>query len=211
MKIVKIILFLLIPVLLFPGCTKSANTETSGVPTVAFTTQPAQVTLPADLSVTSTIAVTMPALTPGSIPAVNTIPVVPSVSPPSRTLPVYASIAADALKQKMIKGETDFILVDARDKVSWDIGHLQYSILIEPGTSGSNQPREDVILQLKMLPPKSLAILYDDGFSTDAISMAAELIKQNEGYDINNIMVLTGGFFEWLKSGYQIEIDGQGV
>jgi rhodanese-related sulfurtransferase len=109
----------------------------------------------------------------------------------------------------MVKGETDYILVDARDKASWDSGHLQYSILIEPGTSDSNQPREDVILQLKMLPLKSLAILYDDGFGTDAIAMAAELIKQSDIYDINNIMVLTGGFFEWLKSGYPVEIDGK--
>jgi rhodanese-related sulfurtransferase len=209
MKLVKTILFLVIPVVLFPGCTKSGNTETPDVLTSVFLTEITQVNTPADLSVTSTIAITTPALTSGSIPAVNTTPVVPLVSAPSLTLPVYASIAADALKQKMVKGETDFILVDARDKASWDSGHLQYSILIEPGTSGSNQPQEDVILQLKMLPPKSLAILYDDGFGTDAIAIAAELIKQNESYDISNIMVLTGGFFEWLKSGYQIEIDGQ--
>jgi rhodanese-related sulfurtransferase len=209
MKIVKTILFLVIPVILFPGCTKSGNTKTLDVPAVAFSTGPAQVNTLAGLPVSSSSAITAPALIPVSIPATTATPVVPMVPAPSPTLPALNNIADDALKQKMVKGETDFILVDARDKASWDNGHLQYSILIEPGTSGANQSPENVIIQLEMLPPKSLAILYDDGFGIDAIALAEKLINLNDGYDINNVMVLTGGYFEWSKSGYPIEKDGQ--
>jgi rhodanese-related sulfurtransferase len=107
------------------------------------------------------------------------------------------------VKQKIFRADTDYILVDVRSKATWDLGHLLGSTIIEPGT-----PEANLVLQLTMLTRTSLAIFYDDGFGSDAILMADKLINLHEGYNSNNVVVLTGGYFNWLKAGYQVEIDG---
>jgi rhodanese-related sulfurtransferase len=130
------------------------------------------------------------------------------VGPSAAFISGIAVITAEELNQKMIRSDTDFVVVDVRIHPDFDDGHLPDSINIEPDASGSAGGQAGLALKLKLLPRAARdgwLIFYDAGAdSSDAVSLARLAISINYGYAASNVRVLSGGYRRWTEMGYPI-------
>ena len=113
-------------------------------------------------------------------------------------LPGIPRITVEELKQKIDKGDTDFVVLDVRDGGSYDAGHIKGAVNIYYDATGDPMNRQMILMAL---PMEKLIITYCD--CTDDASSAAiadELLML--GYEQDKVKVLSGGSLKWVEVKY---------
>ena len=111
--------------------------------------------------------------------------------------PEVLRIPAEEVK-RMIEQKADIVLVDTRDSLSYDDGHLQGAINIYYDPTVDPSERE---MTLVALPMNKLVVLYCEcNNEEDSAPMILELWKL--GYDHNKVKALRGGSIRWRELGY---------
>lgn len=112
--------------------------------------------------------------------------------------PNIPRIKAEDLKQKIEKGEKDFVVVDVRDSASYEAGHIQGAVNVYYDANADPTDRQMILVAL---PMDKLIVTYCD-CTDDASSanIAQELYKL--GYDRDKVKVLSGGSLKWVELKY---------
>ena len=113
-------------------------------------------------------------------------------------LPGIPRITVEELKQKIDKGDTDFVVLDVRDGGSYDAGHIKGAVNIYYDATGDPMNRQMILMAL---PMEKLVITYCD--CTDDASSAAiadELLML--GYENDKVKILSGGSLKWVEVKY---------
>jgi len=111
--------------------------------------------------------------------------------------PDVLRIPAEEVK-RMIEQKADIVLVDTRDSLSYDDGHLQGAINIYYDPTVDPSERE---MTLVALPMNKLVVLYCEcNNEEDSAPMILELWKL--GYDHDKVKALRGGSIRWRELGY---------
>ncbi|MBZ5500793.1 MAG: hypothetical protein LAN59_00940 [Acidobacteriia bacterium] len=111
--------------------------------------------------------------------------------------PQVLRITAEEVK-RMIEQKADIVLVDTRDSLSYDDGHLQGAINIYYDPTVDPSERE---MTLVALPMNKLVVLYCEcNNEEDSAPMILELWKL--GYDHDKVKALRGGSIRWRELGY---------
>lgn len=111
--------------------------------------------------------------------------------------PQVLRITAEEVK-RMIEQKADIVVVDTRDSLSYDDGHLRGAINIYYDPTVDPSERE---MTLVALPMNKLVVLYCEcNNEEDSAPMIVELLKL--GYDRNKVKALRGGSIRWRELGY---------
>jgi rhodanese-related sulfurtransferase len=118
--------------------------------------------------------------------------------------PELPRITAEELRQLIVKKD-NFVLVDTRDRASYDKGHVKGAINIYYDPVGDPMARE---FSLMALPIDKLLIIYsnceDDEISTRMVMELFDL-----GYDLDMIKIVSRGIIRWNELGYPLIATGE--
>lgn len=114
-------------------------------------------------------------------------------------LPQVPRISAEELK-RMLDQKAQLVLVDTRDNLTYDDGHINGAVNIFYDPTVDPRERENL---LGALPSDKLIVLYCEcNNEEDSAPMVVEL--WNLGYDRDKVKALKGGSIRWrqLKYGF---------
>ena len=122
-----------------------------------------------------------------------------STAPEEVLYPDVQRITAEDLKE-MIKGENPPVIVDTRDSVSYDYGHIPGAINIYYDPTADPMTRE---MMLIALPMDRLVVIYCPcPNEEDSGIMVRELVQL--GYEPGMVKALLGGNLVWEDRGYPL-------
>ena len=112
--------------------------------------------------------------------------------------PDIPRITVEEVKDKVDKGDKDFVIVDVRDSGSYAAGHIKGAVNIYYDPTGDPMNRQMILMAL---PMDRLIVTYCD-CTDDASSgaIADELLML--GYDRDKVSILSGGSLKWVEVKY---------
>jgi len=112
--------------------------------------------------------------------------------------PELPRITVEEVKNKIDKGDKDFVILDVRDAASYAAGHIKGAVNIYYDATGDPMNRQ---MMLMALPMDKLVVTYCD-CTDDASSatIADELLML--GYDRDKVKILSGGSLKWVEVKY---------
>ena len=111
--------------------------------------------------------------------------------------PEVQRISAEELK-KMMEKKAPLVLVDTRDSLAYDDGHLAGAVNIVYDPTSDPRDREPTLLAL---PTDKLVVLYCEcNNEEDSAPMAAQMLEL--GYDHDKVKALRGGSIKWRDLHY---------
>ena len=101
----------------------------------------------------------------------------------------------------------EFILVDCRDQVLYDLGHIPGAQNITIPLYEDDPEMEIASVKLLLLPKNKLIITYWDWIDDDAATRAAVIMLNDkyEPFNPDNVLVLWKGYYGWIELGYPVE------
>ena len=114
--------------------------------------------------------------------------------------PNLPRITVEEVKNKIDRGDKDFVLLDVRDSGSYAAGHLKGAVNIYYDPTSDPMNRQMILIAL---PMDRLIVAYcdctDDGNSGAVINELLDL-----GYDLDKVSVLSGGSLKWMEVKYPL-------
>ena len=112
--------------------------------------------------------------------------------------PDLPRISVEEVKNKVDKGDKDFVIVDVRDSGSYAAGHIKGAVNIYYDPTSDPMNRQMILMAL---PMDRLIVTYCD-CTDDASSgaVADELLML--GYDNDKVSILSGGSLKWVEMKY---------
>ena len=112
--------------------------------------------------------------------------------------PELPRITVEEVKNKIDRGDKDFVILDVRDAASYAAGHIKGAVNIYYDATGDPMNRQ---MMLMALPMDKLVVTYCD-CTDDASSatIADELLML--GYDRDKVKILSGGSLKWVEVKY---------
>ena len=113
-------------------------------------------------------------------------------------LPHLPRISVEDVKNKIDRGDKDFVILDVRDAGSYEAGHIKGAVNIYYDATGDPMNRQ---MMLMALPMDRLIVTYCD-CTDDASSavVADELLML--GYEPDKVNILSGGSLKWVEVKY---------
>jgi rhodanese-related sulfurtransferase len=99
----------------------------------------------------------------------------------------------DAIKQRMVGGDKNFVLIDVREESEWNAGHIPGAVHLGKGVIERD-------IEQKIPDAGKEIVLYCGGGFRSAL--AAENL-QRMGY--TNVISMDGGWRGWKEAGYPVE------
>ena len=113
-------------------------------------------------------------------------------------LPHLPRISVEDVKDKIDRGDKDFVLLDVRDAASYAAGHIQGAVNIHYDPAGDPMNRQ---IMLYALPMDRLIVTYCDCTDDDASAKIADELLML-GYDSDKVKILSGGSLKWVEVKY---------
>ena len=114
--------------------------------------------------------------------------------------PNLPRITVEEVKNKIDRGDKDFVLLDVRDNASYSAGHLKGAVNIYYDPTSDPMSRQMILMAL---PMDRLIVTYcdctDDGNSGAVVNELLDL-----GYDLDKVSVLSGGSLKWVEVKYPL-------
>ena len=112
--------------------------------------------------------------------------------------PDLPRISVEEVKNKIDKGDKDFVILDVRDAATYAAGHIQSAVNIHYDPAGDPMTRQ---MMLYGLPMDRLVVTYCDCTDDDASAKVADELLML-GYDSDKVKILSGGSLKWVEVKY---------
>ena len=117
----------------------------------------------------------------------------------AQSFPQVLRISAEEVK-RMLEEKAKMVLVDTRDSLSYDDGHIQGAVNVYYDPTVDPRDREPMLTALPM--DKLIVISCDCNNEEDSAPMVMELLQL--GYDRDKVKALRGGTLRWNALHYPV-------
>ena len=119
-------------------------------------------------------------------------------------LPHLPRISVEEVKNKVDKGDKDFVVLDVRDAGSYAAGHIKGAVNIYYDATGDPMNRQMMLMALRM---DKLIVTYCDCTDDASSAMVADELINVLGYEPDKVNILSGGSLKWVEVKYPMVAD----